>query len=764
MSGNAMTGVRFVLAVGLWVAAAGCLEAPPEPEPAPSEVPVEVPALERACGNVAPSELERSAIQTLLEGPRAAGRATGSVSIPVHFHVIKKGTGLANGDIPTTVLQQQVAILNTAFASSAFKFTLASVDGTINTTWFSALPGSQANLQMKTALRRGGKGALNIYTLERIGSEVGASTWPWDYNARPIHDGVFLYHATLPGGAAAPLNQGDNAVHEVGHWLGLYHTFEGGCGPEGDFVNDTPPEATPATGCPVNRDTCSAPGMDPIRNYMDYTDDACMDHFTPGQLRRMDLMHLKFRATCTLDTTPPEVSLTHPAAGPMLPALLVISADATDNGEASQVALVEFFVDDTLIGFDDSAPFNALWDSSQAASGPHTLKARAYDASCGNSRESAVTVLVDRTAPTVSISSPTNGSKVEGTVTVGVNADDDAQVSKVDCMLGTSFLGTDTSSPFQIPWSTSTNGPYTLTCTAQDGVGRTATSSAVSVTVHNAPPSVSITAPVANARLEGPVTIKASASDTVKMSRVEFLVNGGLIHTATTPSSGSYSAPWNTALLASGSYTLTARAHDAAGNMTESAAVRVTVDNTPPTVSITYPIAGITVASTVNLQASATDSISVKRVEFRAGNVLIGAATGSGGSYSLGWNNGGLPCALYELTAIAYDLADHATVSAPVEVRAGHCVTEPDCGVNCLCGFQCPEGYHPVSFTCNSTDCTAPCTTSNAVVCAPNTESFNMCGNICPAGWGKTSSGCDSACGPNCTSSGGSNYVRCQKQ
>ena len=229
--------------------------------------------------------------------PQADGPLVTGGVINVYFHVINNGSGIENGNVSDSQINAQIAVLNEAFAPWGWSFQLVGTTRTTNAAWYTMGPGSTAEREAKAALRQGTADDLNIYSANPGGGYLGWATFPSDYSQRPSADGVVVLYGTLPGGDAVPYNLGDTGTHEVGHWMGLYHTFQGGCNDRrGDFVSDTAAEKSPAFGCPVGRDSCrNRPGLDPISNFMDYTDDACMDNFTAGQDARMDSMFTTYR-------------------------------------------------------------------------------------------------------------------------------------------------------------------------------------------------------------------------------------------------------------------------------------------------------------------------------------------------------------------------------------------------------------------------------------------------------------------------------------
>ena len=238
---------------------------------------------------------------------QVASRLPATVTIPVYMHVIKGNHKREQQAFGPRRAQNLMNILNRGMAgqqsqdsaAARYRFALKKVTHTRRDGWYHAFFNGPRDREMKRKLHRGGASTLNVYI--NGGGPVGTpllgwSRFPWQYASAPKLDAVTVNVASLPGGTASGYNLGDTLIHEVGHWLGLLHTFQGGCESPGDLVSDTPAEAEPSYYCQTTRDTCPlSQGLDPVRNFMDYSQDACMSMFTPGQVRRMDVAFERWR-------------------------------------------------------------------------------------------------------------------------------------------------------------------------------------------------------------------------------------------------------------------------------------------------------------------------------------------------------------------------------------------------------------------------------------------------------------------------------------
>lgn len=262
-----------------------------------------------------------AAVQSALRATSSSSRTAeaGKITVPVYIHVIH-GKKRNERRIGKHAARRMFAILKAGYAgaqnpaagATSFTFKLRRITISRNAAWYHAAPYSRADRQMKSRLHRGKARVLNIY-VNRPKSQgvllLGFSMFPWQRAARPRFDGVTISDISLPGGRARGYNQGDTVIHETGHWLGLLHTFEGGCS-DGDGVADTPAEATASFTCDEGRNTCDTPVFpdpanpggplidqpDPIHNFMDYSYDYCMNAFTPGQNQRMVAAYMRYRA------------------------------------------------------------------------------------------------------------------------------------------------------------------------------------------------------------------------------------------------------------------------------------------------------------------------------------------------------------------------------------------------------------------------------------------------------------------------------------
>jgi hypothetical protein len=250
----------------------------------------------RACGtpDATPDEAIEAQGRVRDLRSRFGARGPAGGTIDVAFHNI---TDKRKGFVSREAFEEQIRVMNQRYAGSGFRFRLRSIDRVDRKPWYHMLPGSGSEKQAKKELAIDPAHTLNVYTCSPGQGLLGWAYLPF---TKKLHEdsfwhGVVIHYGSLPDGFIPNYNLGLTLAHEAGHYLGLFHTFEGGCVPPGDYVEDTPFEESPAFGCPIGRNTCPQDGDDPIHNYMDYTYDECYSEFTSLQIERMQTIVAAYR-------------------------------------------------------------------------------------------------------------------------------------------------------------------------------------------------------------------------------------------------------------------------------------------------------------------------------------------------------------------------------------------------------------------------------------------------------------------------------------
>mmetsp|Transcript_14151 Transcript_14151/g.42717 ORF Transcript_14151/g.42717 Transcript_14151/m.42717 type:complete len:345 (-) Transcript_14151:597-1631(-) len=254
--------------------------------------------------------------------------AATTIYIRVYWHIVTDqdcSRVPCYGYLTDALVRRSIAILNKSYAggyagskkvNTRFKFSLKGITRTVNPNYFYSTVQSASDVEMRAVLRHkpSNRRELNIFSTygDSISRADGWASFPWWTTSASgqAYDGVTVSYLTVPGSANnypyGISTQGKVLTHEVGHWLGLSHTFEGGCTiTGGDFVTDTVPEAQPARGCPTFLRTCKGSALvkrygknyqDPYNNFMDYSSGRCLKVFTKGQATRMRSAWRRYRA------------------------------------------------------------------------------------------------------------------------------------------------------------------------------------------------------------------------------------------------------------------------------------------------------------------------------------------------------------------------------------------------------------------------------------------------------------------------------------
>ena len=393
----------------------------------------------------------------------------------------------------------------------------------------------------------------------------------------------------------------------------------------------------------------------------------------------------------------PLVSLTAPTAGAKLTAPATIGLAASASEVSGSIVKVDFYANGTLIATQKVSPYNATWTN--VAAGSYLLTAKATDNVGATQSSAAVAVTVlNNVPPTAVLTAPVNGQIFFAGQAVQLAAtasDNDGTVSKVEFLVDGLSIGALAVPPFTQTWAPTTAGNHTVQVRTTDNVGAVTASPSASITVkQNAAPVTAITAPTSNQAFAvgQTITITATASDPDgTIAKLEFLVDGAVIGSLI---ASPFTKSWSGATV--GAHTLTVRATDNVGAISQSTPVAITVNSgTLPVVALSSPVVGDTFAAGGSFVLSAAASSAaggIARVDFyRDVTTLIGTVTTA--PYVLSWT-AAVP-GTYSITAKATDARGAVATSASVDVRAitpALTITSPAIGTSLAADFMTVTG------------------------------------------------------------------------
>ena len=374
------------------------------------------------------------------------------------------------------------------------------------------------------------------------------------------------------------------------------------------------------------------------------------------------------------DQTPPTVSLSAPNDNSVVRGSVTLTASASD---ASGIDHVDFLVTGAVVATAHSAPYTAQWDSTSLPDQSVGIAARAYD-TAGNLATSdshmvtiANSVPPDTTPPTVTLTAPTDGSTVSGSVPLTVDAADNDQVNSVEYSVDGVTVAMASAAPWSAAWDSRTHadGAAQITATAVDRSGNRTTTPVANVTVANA--ASDVTPPSTQASCNGgacattwyaqAVSVALSATDDLSgVAEIRYTTDGS---EPDLTNGSTYAAP----LQLSASATVRYRAYDKAGNAETTHDLSLLIDTQAPTgVAITSPAPNATVTGIAPITTVSSDNVGVVRVKFFLDGIMLGSRITQPMQWN--WDTSTTTKGTHTIYVAALDAAGNYTKSPPITV------------------------------------------------------------------------------------------------